>query len=273
VGARYEALASDVAHGWFSTGDLALPAEPTPAPDTGTADGGHPPSDATFTPPGSDVRTLTVFGPNGLTASTSGDVVSAACAGPSALLAGRAGFVQCAPDAPAAVLDPCVVSPSDPTLVACISDPQQPVHLVRATTPQPQTPPAPGPPFLALVLSGGDVCTPVAPPGAAPPPTTTAPSTTTSTAGSTTTSPDPARGTTTTTTASTTTPATSTTSTTAPITATSTAPAAPAPTPAYRCASGASVLAQPATSSAAWTVPISQPGAPDRTVTVTVAYS
>jgi len=278
VGARYEALASDVAHGWFSTGDLALPAEPAPADDAGTADGGHPPSDATFTPPGTDVRTVAVFGPNGLTASTSGDVVAATCAGPSALLGGRAGFVQCAPDAPAAVLDPCVVSPTDPTLVACIGDPQQPVRLVRATTAQPQTPPAPGPPFLALVLSGGDVCTPVAPPGAAPAPTTTAATTTTSTtAAATTSSTSPGQSTTSSTAASTTTTTTATTTTpttsnTAPMT-TATAAAAPAATPAYRCASGAAVLAQPATSSAAWTVPISQPGAPDRTVNVTVAYT
>jgi membrane-bound lytic murein transglycosylase B len=272
VGARYEALAADVAHGWFSSGDLALPAAPAPTPDTGTADGGHPPSDAAFTPPGTDVRTLTVFGPNGLTASTNGDVVSAACAGPSALLAGRAGFVQCAPDAPAPVLDPCVVSPTDPTLVACISDPQQPVRLVRATMPQPQTPSAPGPPFLALVLSGGDVCAPVAPPGAAAPPPTTATSTTTSTGATpTTSSPSPARSTTSTTPSTTT--ASSTTPTTAPTTTTSSPPAGPSTTPAYRCASGASVLAQPSTSSAAWTVPISQPGAPDRTVTLTVAYS
>jgi membrane-bound lytic murein transglycosylase B len=269
VGARYEALASDVAHGWFSGGDLALPAQPPPAPDTGTADGGHPPSDASFTPPGTEVRTLTVFGPNGLTASTSGDVVSAVCAGPSAVLAGRAGFVQCAPDAPAPVLDPCVVSPTDATLVACISDPQQPVRLVRATTPQAQAPPAPGPPFLALVLSGGDVCTPVAPPGAAPPPPTIAVSTTTSAAASTGSSVSPAPSTTTTSTTSASTP---TTATTAATTTTSTALAEPGTTPAYRCASGASVRAQPATSNSAWTVPISQPGAPDRRVTVTVAY-
>jgi hypothetical protein len=177
--------------------------------------------------------------------------------------------VQCAPDAPAAVLDPCVVSPIDPTLVACIGDPQQPVRLVRATTPQPQTSPAPGPPFLALVLSGGDVCAPVAPPGAAPPPTTTAASTTTSTPTATTSTTSPARSTTTSTATSTTTSTTTPpTSTTAPP-PTATAPA----TPAYRCASGASILAQPTTSNAAWTVPISQPGAPNRTVTVTVAYS
>ena len=270
VGARYEALASDVAHGWFSSGDLALPAAPPPAPDTGTADGGHPPSDTAFTPPGTEVRTLSVFGPNGLTASTSGDVLSATCAGPSAILAGRAGFVQCAADAAAPVLDPCVVSPTDATLVACIADPQQPVHLVRATTAQVQTAPAPGPPFLALVLSGGDVCTPVAPPGAAPPPTappTTAPPT-----------PAAAPGTTTTSTAPSTSSTTSTTTQTAAATTTSTSTtttmpiAAAGPAPAYRCASGAAVTAQPTTSSAAWTVPITQPGAPDRTVTVTVAF-
>jgi membrane-bound lytic murein transglycosylase B len=261
VGARYEALASDVAHGWFSTGDLALPAAPAPAADN--ADGGHPPSDAAFTPPGTESRTLSVFGDNGLMTPTNGDVVTAACAAPSAVLAGRAGFVQCATDAPAPVLDPCVVSPTDPTLVACISNPQQPVRLVRATTPLPQTAPGAAPPFLALVLSGGDVCLPAAPPGAPAPP---APPTTTTTAGP---------GTTTPTTSTTSPPTTtsSTTSTTIARTTTTTAAAPAGPAPAYRCASGASVLAQPNTSTAAWTVPIVQPGAPNRTVTVTVAWS
>jgi membrane-bound lytic murein transglycosylase B len=258
VGARYEALASDVAHGWFSTGDLALPAAPLPAADN--ADGGHPPSDAAFTPPGTDTRTLSVFGDSGLMTPTNGDVVPATCAAPSAVLAGRAGFVQCAPDAPAAVLDPCVVSPTDPTLVACISDPQRPVRLVRATTPQPATPPAPGPPFLALVLSGGDLCLPVAPPGAPAPPT---PASTTTTIESGPTAPPTSSTSASTTTASTT-------STTVAST-TTTAPAGPAP--AYRCDSGASVLTQPNTATAAWTVPIVQAGAPNRTVTVTVAWS
>jgi hypothetical protein len=214
------------------------------------------------------VRTLTVFGPSGLTVSTSGDVLTATCAGPSAVLAGRAGFVQCAPDAPAPVLDPCVVSPTDSTLVACIGDPQQPVRLVRATTPQPHAEAAPGPPFLAVVLSGGDVCTPVAPPGAAPPPTTT---TTTAAVGTPTTS-TAATSTTTasSTTATTTVPTTTTIATTAP-----TAPPddATAAVPAYRCTSGVAVLAQPNTSASAWTVPIAQPSAPNRTVTVTAAWS
>ncbi len=256
VGARYEALASDVAHGWFSTGDLALPATPLPAGDN--ADGGHPPSDAAFAPPTTETRTLSVFGESGLLTPTNGDVLTATCAAPSAILGGRPGFVQCAPDVPVQVLDPCVVSPTDPTLAACIGDPQLPVRLVRATTPQPQTAPGAGPPFLALVLSGGDLCRPVAPPGATPSPT---PATTTTAAatGATSTAPPGTASTTSTTVASTTT------------TATGSAPAER--TPAYRCSSGASVLAQPDTSTPAWTVPIAQPGAPDRTVTVTVAWS
>ncbi|HKA04729.1 MAG TPA: lytic transglycosylase domain-containing protein, partial [Acidimicrobiales bacterium] len=292
VGARYEALASDVAHGWFSTGDLALPA--TPVPTDGNADGGHPPSDAAFAPPGTEVHTLSVFGPNGLTASTSGDVLSAVC-GPSAVMAGRSGFLQCASPGGAQVLDPCIVSPADPTLLACVRDPQQPVRLVRAPTPPPQTPTAPAPPFVALVLSGGDLCLPVAPPGTTTPPTpiapgasTTAPVTPTTPPAAPTNPPAP------TTTASTTPRSTSATSgsTTAPPTTTTSTTAAPTTaagatgataaeatvmaadvTPAYACASGVSVTAQPNTSTPAWTVPIMQPGAPNRTVTVAAAWS
>src|SRR5205085_7918886 len=120
VGARFEALASDVAGGWFSTGDLQLPAV-TPA---GGADAGGPPNDVTGPPSGTDVQAFTVFGPAGVIAPTSGQVATAACAVPSAVLGARSGFVRCAvlgPDGSAAdppvTLDPCVVSPTDPTLV------------------------------------------------------------------------------------------------------------------------------------------------------------
>jgi membrane-bound lytic murein transglycosylase B len=281
VGARYEALASDVAHGWFSTGDLALPAAPVPS--EGNADGGHPPSDAAFTPLGTEVHTLSVFGPNGLTTSTSGDVVTAVC-GPSAVMAGRSGFLQCAPQDAAPVLDPCVVSPADPTLLACVRDPQQPVRLMRATAPQPQAATAAAPPFVALVLSGGDLCLPVAPPGTPTPPTTTPPTTpapttapaptapaSTSTTPKSTSSSTRAPTTTTTTTSTTVAPTTTTTAT-ADLTAAQAAPTADV-VPVYSCASGASVTAQPNTSTSAWTVPIVQPGAPSRTVTVTAAWN
>jgi hypothetical protein len=262
VGARFEALASDVAQGWFSQGDLPVPtAQPAPADN---ADGGHAPSDAAFTPPGTDVRTLTVFGPNGLSAPSSGDVLTATCAAPSAVLAGRPGFVRCAPTPAGPVLDPCAVSPSDPTLVACVTDPEQPVRLVRATTAQPIVAPAAAPPYLELILSGGDVCRPVAPPGSPGPPTPTqaAPTDTPTT---TTTAPSvgSAPGTTTTTSAAATTTTTTTTA----------VPAPTAPGATYFCASGASVVGQPNTATAAWTVTINQPGAPTRTLTVATAWN
>jgi membrane-bound lytic murein transglycosylase B len=244
VGARLEALASDVANGWFSTGDLALP---TPAAG-GAADAGGPPTDVTGPLAGTDARVFAVFGPDGVTAQTSGDVVSAVCATPSAVLGGRTGFVRCAPIAPdgtpGAVLDPCVVSPADPTLVACPSDPQQPVRLVRSTTPQAPGPTMPAPPYLALVLSGGDVCLPVAPPGAPEPPVDPAAPPTTTTAPPQTTAP-----------------------------ATTTPPTTVAAPASYHCASGLNVLGQPDTSSATWQATVSQPGAPNRALAVVTAWT
>jgi membrane-bound lytic murein transglycosylase B len=254
VGARFENLASDVANGWFSTGDLSLPTVAT----RGAADAGGPPTDVTGPLAGTDVRVFTVFGPDGVTAQTSGDVVSAYCAAPSAVLGGRTGFVRCAPLAPdgtpataPTVLDPCVVSPSDPTLVACTADPQQPARLVRATTAQVPGATMPAPPYVALVLVGGDLCLPTAPAGAPGPPVDPAAPPTTTTA--------PA-DTTTTTTPTTTTPPTT---------------AAPAPTTpvAYHCASGLSVLGQPDISSPTWQATVSQPGAPDRKLAVATAWS
>ncbi len=141
------------------------------------------------------------------------------------------------------------------------------MRLVRATTAQPVVTPAAAPPYLELILSGGDVCRPVAPPGSPgapvpvepPPNATTTPSTTTVASSTSTTGP---RSTTTTTV-----PATTTT-TVAPAPSAATAPGA-----AYFCASGASVMGQPSTAAAAWTVTINQPGAPTRTLTVATAWS
>jgi hypothetical protein len=113
-----------------------------------------------------------------VTAQTSGDVVPATCAAPSAVLGGRTGFIRCvpvgsnaadaAPGTPPTVLDPCVVSPTDPTLVACVGDPQQPVRLLRATTPQTPGPPCRPRPTSAW-CSPGATCAchrrPPAPPG------------------------------------------------------------------------------------------------------------
>jgi hypothetical protein len=165
------------------------------------------------------------------------------------VLGGRTGFVRCAPMAPdgvptPTVLDPCVVAPTDPTLVACVADPQQPVRLLRATTPQTPGPTMPAPPYVALVLSGGDVCLPAAPAGAPGAPV------------------DPTASTTTTTTAP-----TETTTTTPPAPALATTPVA------YRCASGLSVRGQPDTSGTTWQARVVQPGAPERALPVTTAWT
>ena len=247
VGARFEALASDVANGWFSTGDLALPTGIA----GGAADAGGPPTDVLGPLAGTEVRVFTVFGPAGVTAQTSGDVLNAVCEAPSAVLGGRTGFVRCSPMAPdgtptPTVFDPCVVAPTDPTLVACTGDPQQPVRLLRATTPQAPGATMPAPPYVALVLSGGDVCLPAAPAGAPGPPV------------------DPTAPTTTTTTAPTET------GTTTPPTTTATAAASPV---AYRCASGLSVLGQPDASGTTWQARVAQPGAPERALPVTTAWT
>ena len=62
------------------------------------------------------------------------DARPAVC-GPSAALVGRAGVARCDLPAsgaePALSLDPCIVAPYDGQLVACFSDPDQPVtHIV-----------------------------------------------------------------------------------------------------------------------------------------------
>ncbi len=68
------------------------------------------------------------------------------------------------PPPPLAVLTPCLLAPYDPTLLACVGDPAQPVALVTVAAPL-APPPVPGapPPYLAIVLDGGDVCRPVVP--------------------------------------------------------------------------------------------------------------
>jgi hypothetical protein len=293
VGERFEALARDVANGWFSSGDLPLPA----AFSTGNADGGRPPVDvgAAATPP-TAVHQLSLFTGGGVGIQTSGIVVAAACNTPSATLGTRAGFVRCTPADGGATLDPCAVSPSDPTLVACLPDPTQPGRVVRASAPVAAPAVSPGPPYFGLMLAGGDLCLPVgalspaAGPGRSRPatqPTTTTSSTTTtttgpkrtsSTAGSSTTS----SGAPTSTVAPSTTAASTTTTTMRPTTTTA-APQAPvtpgavaAPVPpgaSYRCASGAVITGQPDTSVATWQAIVTQPGVAPRPIAVSDAWT
>ena len=284
VGARFEALASDVANGWFSSGDLPFP---TATPGD-VADAGGPPTDVTGPLAGTDVRSFAVFSADGVTAQTSGDVVSAVCAAPSAVLGTRSGFVRCAPvarpngpaadpAAPRTVLDPCVVSPTDPILVACVGDPR----LAGAPGPSHDAPGArPGRSGAALhrprALRRRSLL-PLAPAGApgppvdpAAPPATEPPdvgSTTTTTAAA---SPDAATTTTTVAPSATSAPPAAVTTTPAPPSPAPTSPSAP---PNYRCASGLTVLGQPESSALTWQATVSQPGAPERALPVLAAWT
>jgi membrane-bound lytic murein transglycosylase B len=292
VGERFEALARDVANGWFSTGDLPLPA----AFSAGNADGGGPPVDlsAAAAPP-TTVHRLSLFTGGGVGIQTSGSVVVASCTSSSAVLTPRAGFVRCMPADGSAALDPCAVSPSDPTLVACLPDPTRPGRVVRASAPVTAPAPTPGPPYFGLMLTGGDLCLPVgAPPAAAPgrgrpatqPTTTTssttAPERTSTTAGSSTTSSEATTSTVAPTTAAPTTTTQPTTTAARPTTTTaaSQAPVTPgaaaAPIPpgaSYLCASGATATGQPDTSGAAWQAVVTQPGVAPRPIAVTDAWT
>ena len=184
VGGRFEALAADVARGWFSSADL-----PTPGRDDGTRRPVAPPTTPAQTP-----TTMTLFAPFTATAVASGaspTTAAPALCGPSAALSGRAGVYRCqvvippaAPTsgsqpaaaqpatAPAAgapadptqptngpLLDPCVAAPFDGALLACATDPAQAVTLVRVAAPLASAV-GPAPPYFAIVLEGGDRCLP-----------------------------------------------------------------------------------------------------------------
>jgi membrane-bound lytic murein transglycosylase B len=194
VGARFEALARDVANGWFSRGDLPVPQVPTPTGSPPGIDGGLPPQPIDTTTnvpaPATVVHTVSVFSANGLAVATAGGITPAACAPPSAVLAARQGFVRCtlAGAAGAAqTLDPCSVAPFDATLAACLPDPTAPARLVRTAAPMAVIAATPAPPYRALELTGGDMCAPIAPAGAPAPPAPPAPATTTTAATTTTT--------------------------------------------------------------------------------------
>ena len=198
VGARFEALASDLALGWFSA--ATLPPAPAPvadvAPNAGPngreATGNSPTVTA---PPATTVTQVRVFGAQDLTTSTTGPVTiqPGECAGPTLALDPRAGFLRCGPTG-AALLDPCEIAPYDPTLVGCLPDPTGTPVLLRLAGPAPTAQLGAAPPYRLLVLDGGDRCLPIPatePTQPAPPaPTTTTPTTTTpTTAGGTSTAP------------------------------------------------------------------------------------
>ena len=198
VGGRFEALAADVARGWFSSADL-----PTPGRDDGTRRPVAPPTTPAQTP-----TTMTLFAPFTATAVASGaspTTAAPAQCGPSAALSGRAGVYRCQvvipPIAPAAgaqaagaqaagappaaaqpaaaqppaaagagaadptqpangpLLDPCVAAPFDGALLACATDPAQAVTLVRVAAPLAAAV-GPAPPYFAIILEGGDRCLP-----------------------------------------------------------------------------------------------------------------
>lgn len=266
VGARFEALANDLAAGWFSGATLPVPPEAGGVDPGGVTGGGTPPPADPPPPPQlvTEVRVVEPFGPDGLPV-VPGEV-PAACEAQSWALAPRANLARCATQpidgSASEVLDPCAVAPADPTLLACIGDPTLPLRVVRVPEAVLTGSPSNAPPYYAIELSGGDVCLPSRdePP---PPPPGPPPSTTTTVTG-----PPPA----TTTTAPTTT--TIPTATTAPIvTLPTTAPGPPPPPAAYQCRSGAIVLGQPDASGTTWTALVSQRGLSPRTVDLKAAYT
>jgi Transglycosylase SLT domain len=302
VGSRYEALAQDSARGWFST--AVLPVAPPPS-NTGGATGGAAPADPISTPTAdTQTRALQVFSATALAVSAApGDPAPAVCESPTARLATRAGMYRCTVGSD--VLDPCIAAPYDLTLLACVTDPEQPVRMIKVGNAMPSVAPQSPPPFFALVLLGNDRCLPVVPAGAPAPvitPTTTTTSTTVAattttvpTVESTTASTVPASSTTVAAPASslatTTTTTTTTTVAVAAVTASTTlAPkrslsfaipqrafaqptlAAGEPVAEYKCASGAEVIGQPAVTAGVWTAIVRQAGIAQRQVPVTLAW-
>jgi membrane-bound lytic murein transglycosylase B len=168
VGGRFEALARDVASGWFSTASLPVPEPTVLTPGvTVPVEPSRPPLPADTPAPvaaPTEVRTVSIATAGGLAVNTAGAPEPGTCYETSAVLSGRAGYLRCqtTPAAgPGVALDPCQVAPFDPTLVACLPDPQAPAHLLRMTGPAYQAVAAAGPPFFGLVLDGNDRCLPV----------------------------------------------------------------------------------------------------------------
>ena len=295
MGARFEALADDLAAGWFSA--AALPPPPPPVadlpanagPNGRAAVGGAPALPPP--PPPTELVELKVFGPQDVATSTTAPLTIAdgECLGASLMLDGRAGFLRCRPlhgAAQAVVLDPCEPAPYDTSLVGCLPDPTGVPTLLRVDAAGIEdvgaaTPP---PPYRLLVLDGGDRCLPI--PAPEPPP---APPSRMEAAGAaarvatvrrprppirpgTVRVPRPRRP-------SRATSTTTSTTTTTTIAASSTT--APAPTPTvpiaeretYACAAGTVLIGLPDTSSPTWTATVRQNGLADRRLPVVRALS
>ena len=301
VGSRYEALAQDSARGWFST--AVLPDAPAPSGNPGGATGGAAPADPISTPtPDTQTRTLQVFSATALAVPAApGDPTPAVCESPTARLATRAGMYRCT--AGSDVLDPCIAAPYDLTLLACVTDPEQPVRMITVGNAMPSVARQSPPPFFALVLLGNDRCLPVIPAGATAPvvtPTTTTTSTavaaTTTTVPTVASTPAPTVPASSTTVAAPTSSVATTTTTTTTIAAaavtssTTLAPkrslsfavparaiaqptlAAGEPAAEYKCASGAEVIGQPAVTTGVWTAIVRQTGIAQRQVPITLAW-
>jgi hypothetical protein len=137
VGARFEALASDLALGWFSA--ATLPPAPAPwrtcperRPGRTGGDGNSPPSPRRRPRPSPRSG-----GPQDLTTSTTAPVTipPGECTGPTWPFDPCAGFLRCGPTG--ALLDPCEVAPYDATLVGCLPDPTGTPVLLRLAGPAP----------------------------------------------------------------------------------------------------------------------------------------
>jgi hypothetical protein len=301
VGGRFESLAQDVAAGWFSA--AVLPTAPAPDPNNVATGGAKPvdPGAAAFAD--TQTKVLSLFSATApAVAVAAGEPSPAVCESPTSRLTGRTGMYRCT--AGTEVLDPCVAAPYDLTLLACVSDPDQPVRLIKVGAEMPAVAPNAGPPFLALQLVGGDRCLAIVPANAPAPvvtPTTTtsttsttvAETTTTAVAAPTTTAAAPTTATptstsTTTTTAAVTTtagPATTGAATTTTVAATTTTlpvkrarsiafrvPTATAePVANYKCASGAEIIGEPLATTKVWTVLVRQAGIAQRQVPVAIA--
>ena len=194
VGARFEALASDLALGWFSA--AALPPAPAPVADVApnSGPGGREAAGTApmlTAPPATVLTQVRVFGAQDLTTSTTAPVTiqPGECAGPTLALDPRAGFLRCGPTG-GALLDPCEVAPYDATLVGCLPDPTGTPVLLRLAGPAPTVELGAAPPYRLLVLDGGDRCLPIpaTEPTTVPPPGPTT-TTTTTTGGGTSTDP------------------------------------------------------------------------------------
>jgi membrane-bound lytic murein transglycosylase B len=304
VGGRFEALAQDVARGWFSAADLPQAPPPVPGVAPGGATGGTaPPTTPTPVAPtaNTEVRKVTLFGVSSVVVPTvSATPIEGTCAAPTRRLTPRAGALTCTSGS--AVFDPCLVAPYDRTQVVCFDDPEKAATLLHVAAPLPPTPQEIAPPYFALVLQGNDRCLPVAPPIAARSAQTASSSTSTSTpadssssssssvapssstpasSGPTSTTPASSTSTTSSTVAASSTSSSSSsssssvpaTSTSAPATSTTASAAVPADATTYHCSSGADIVGQPVVTSTFWTVTVRQTGIANRSVPVTLAFA